>query len=1137
MRHYLLSIFVLHGTLLWGQSSISFDRLTTKEGLAHNQVRSIVQDKSGFMWFGTTGGLQKYDGTSFQTFKNDPLDSNSLLVDRIRSLLVDKNGGLWIGTFGGGLSFLKDGEFTHYLHDPNDPNSISDNSVEALAQSEDGTLWIGTRSGGLCRFKDGLFTSFQFDESNDYSLQHNGVFSLLLDSKDRLWVGTYGGGLHLMKGDKFYQYSSAENSQVKLCGNLIISLTEDSEGSIWAGTWQKGISKISLNEEGFPISSENLLLDRRRSNGSVLASIEFKGQMYFGTWGNGLKVWENYKVTSYTNDAGKKSTISNNYIESIFVDKAGYVWVGTYGGGINRIAFSSFITYRSRAEPLGINHDFITDIVETEDGSIFVGTLGGGLNRIKDGEFSYFRHKPGDPKSLGDPTNTIWNIEEASDNTIWVGTENGVEQLVGDKFNHFIYTDPEGKIINNLIYCVTEIRSGDILFGTWDGKIIKIRDGQFEEVFNAASNVLSEANHPAFDILEARDGAIWSTIESYALVRIEDGTVTHKFFEWDDSKTNVPETRSIVEDINKPVVWVGTSLGLFKIDIQKDEITKYDTKDGLVSNRTASVVQDLNGNIWITTMSGLSRFDPKSETFTNFTDLDGLQGNQFVRNSRFINPETGKIYIGGTNGFNAFHPDSITIDKTDPEVAITGLQVLYKPVVPKDESGILNEEISRTQDIALTHDDKVFSFDFSTVNYSRLFQTYHYAFYLEGYEKDWNYAGKRTFATYSNIPPGNYVFKVKASETGGNWDNPVTFINIKILPPWWYTWWAKALAAVLFVGLTYGFYKFRIRNIERINAKLKKLVDRRTSELSKTNSKLMELSEYKDQMTSMIVHDLKNPLNTVFNLTEKPEVLRAAQQMLNLVTNMLDIQKFEEAKIQIQQREVRILGIVEQAIEQLDASSSRKSVTLKNMVDPKAVVLADPDIILRVLVNLLSNAIKFSPANSAVEISTLELPETWQISVKDYGPGIPASAKKKIFELYGQLQAKEFGVTPSTGLGLTFCKQAIKAHNGFIGVYSKPDKGATFYFTLAKSQKIVFSQDDDSENVSKTFQLSEEDRAYLSGYVERLKNFEIYEFTKITKVIDEIEGKNENLLQWKENFKNAIFSSNTEKFKDLIKDL
>lgn len=1118
----------------YSQSNISFDRLTTKEGLAHNQVRSIVQDINGFIWFGTTTGLQRYDGKKFTTYKNIPGDSNSLIGNRVRALLADDEGGIWIGTFGSGLSYLKDGKFTHYTYEENNPESISNNSIEALVKDKDGNLWVGTREGGLNRFRNGKFERYLLDSSDSTSLSHNGVFSLFIDSKDRLWVGTYGGGLNLFEDDKFIRLNVSNTKNAVVPGNFVISLYEDSKGSLWVGTWQEGFSVIHFNDEGWLV--KNLTVGDGPNNSSVLTAVEHEGKMYLGTWGGGLNLVSGDKFQFYKNSPGDATSLSSNYIESLFVDKDGFLWIGTYGGGACRITFSEFITFRNNPRERSLNNDFVTDILEASDGTIWVGTLGGGLNRIKDGQFDFYQYDPAVNDGYGDHTNTIWQLIEASDQSIWIANQSGLDHYKDGKFKHYEFKDINGLLNNNLVYSVIEGINGEIIFGTWDGRLIKLENENFTVIYDIAEKEVTEANHPAFSIFQEENGNLWACLESVGLLQVNDGKISKIFFEWSSEKTNVPEPRDAIKSKFENTVWAGTSLGLYKINLDNDSLTWYNHEVGLVNDNIISVTEDNNGTIWVSTMEGVSRLNPKTEEFVNFDVSDGLQGNQFVRNSKYISSKTGKLYLGGTNGFNVFHPDSIQTEKIRPKVALTGLQVLYKDISPLN-SDALTGSIESASEINLDHEDKVFGFDFATINYDRLYQQYQYAYFLENYEDDWNYVGTRTYASYNNIPPGEYVFKVKSSETGGDWDNPVTSLKVVIHPPWYYTLWAKIIAAVVVLGFIAGVFRLRIRSIERRNIVLKRIVDKRTSELSDSNDKLKQLNDYKEQMTSMVVHDLKNPLNTIFGMGEKQEVVEAANQMLNLVNNMLEIHKFEEAELQINVQKVHVGNLVNNALQQVKHQADRKSIVFQKEMDRAAFIKADEEIIARVLVNLLTNAIKFSPTNAVIQISSHELPESWQISIKDSGPGLPEGAKKAIFAPYGQLEAREYGITPSTGLGLTFCKHAIKAHNGFIGVYSKLDQGATFYFTLAKADSGDEEQIDMPNDMELEVQLSAEDKEYLLEYVEKLRHYEIYEFTKISRVIEEIETKSDNLTKWKESFKNAIYSSNTMKFKELIEQV
>ena len=812
------------------QQSVGFQRLTTGEGLSHNQVRSIVQDTTGFIWIGTTNGLQRYDGKNLITFKYDHKEKNSIGQNNVRTLYADSKGGVWIGTRGGGLDYYLNGTFTHYYHDPNDPGSISDNTVECIAEDHDGNLWIGTRKGGLNKFENGQFTKYQYDPTDTNSISHNAVFSVLIDSQNRVWAGTYGGGLCLYDKGKFKRFVKQSGASSSICSNFIVSLLEGDDGEIWIGSWQGGLS-ILKNGRFTNLSPGDWGLN----NNSVLSITHQQDKIWIGTWGGGISYYQDGMFHPYTNKVGDLKSLGSNFIESLFVDRQGFLWIGTYGGGVNRFSKYNFITFRHKPYQNSLSNGYVNDVLEASDGALMIGTLGGGLNHYKDGKFTVFMHDPNDPTSLSDKSNTVWTIEEGRDGTFWIGSENGLDIFKDGKFENYKFTNEKGAVLDNIFYCMTASDDGGVLIGTWNGDVLKFNNGEFIKVFGNQEKQDKGANNPIFDIEQDSDGAMWiAAAEGGGVYHVKDGA-TRKIEIGQKGAKYKPEVYSMHKSRNSNILWIGTIEGIYKHTVANGKVEKYDESDGLCNNGVLALEEDHKGNIWIGTMGGLSRFNPDTEVFDNYYERDGLQGDQFNRNSVFYSEKSGFIYLGGTNGFNMFHPDSVETPSFNPKVVLTKLELSYKEVKP-EKGTLLEQSIENTDQITLSYKDDIFSIEYAALGKERLNEDSEYAYYLEGYEQGWNHVGNRTLATYSNIPAGDYVFKVKASNENGEWSN-VAFLEVKVLPPWWETWWAKTLFLLAIIGSTYAYFKRRLRIVEERHKELEELVEIRTKDFKRENRK------------------------------------------------------------------------------------------------------------------------------------------------------------------------------------------------------------------------------------------------------------------------------------------------------------
>jgi len=1077
MRIITFIYFYCSFLLAWGQTNFSFERLATNELLAHNQVRAIIQDKTGFIWFGTTHGLQRYDGSNLKTYVHDQYNINSLSHNTIRTLLADDDGGIWIGTRGGGLNYLKNGKFTVYTSDPKDPTTISDNSIECLAKDSEGNLWIGTRSGGLNKFSNGTFEHFKFDKNNPKSISHNAVFSLLIDSQNRVWAGTYGGGLNLLEDDSFQRFKHNDNNNQSITGDFVISLLEDNKGRIWAGTFKAG---LSIYENGV---FKNLHVgDNGLNNNSVLTLLEKDNKIWIGTWGGGIAYFENNKFTHYLSTADESKSLSNNYIECLFQDKEGGLWIGTFGGGVNKFKEHNIRHFKNTPFQNSLNNNYVNNVIEVADGSLWIATLGGGLNHYQNGVFKNYTYDP-NANSIGDESNTVWVLLEDEENSLWLGTEDGLDHFSNGVFKNYKFYKPDFEDSrNNIIYSLVKSEKYGMLLGTWNGDVLSFKDEKFTILYDNSSESI-EANYPVYSIDETSDGTIWiAASEGGGVIRWKDGKVIGKYLQ-QQNDPKIPAVYSIHVSGRDSTVWVGTFSGLYKYNPETDKFNKFGNDNISINDAVMGLVEDKKGNLWINSLGGISKMDIDNSTIVNFAKVGG--GFQGDRNAAFISEKTGNVYFGGTDGFRVFHPDSVDISINKNKIVFTKFELAYKEVV-SGKNSILKKAIAETKEITLKPNDNIFAIEFSSIDFNQLGRKNKYAYYLENFNEGWVYGGSRNYASYSNVPAGEYTFKVKAMSEQSQWDTPVTSIKITVLPHWWKALWVKISAFLLITGGIYGFYYFQINAERRKNKQLENKVKERTfkieeqknelslqtdqllqvnKKLNLKNDQLTELNQEKNLLMGVVAHDLKAPLGHITMLLEIEASEKDSEQskkhfeMINksiakqneMITRILNIGSMYKAKLHPEIESINLSAHLTKVLSSFDMDANKKNIRVLFENDQECWALGDENYIIQIFENLISNAIKFSPQGKSIVVKIEENYDNFKIYFIDEGPGIGVEDQKKLFSPYQKLTAKPTGGENSTGLGLAIAKKYIDAINGLIWCESKINEGAIFIVQLQKA--------------------------------------------------------------------------------------
>ncbi len=1050
---------------------MDFDHITIADGLSQNSVHCIHQDSRGFIWFGTQDGLNRYDGYNFKIYRRHPSDTTSISSNQVFVILEDKSGIMWVGTQGGGLNkFDRESErFFHYKHNPHEPNSLSSDNVWSIFEDNSGNLWIGTDKG-LDRFdrEKEVFTHYQEDSGDPSSLNGSIVFAIHEDDNNSLWILTLGGGLNILNPEtrEFAHLKNNPDDDRSLSDDKVRAICEDSGGALWIGTWGGGLNRYDRETGKFTRYQANPDLAGSLSDNIITSILEDDaGILWVGTWGGGLNRFDRAteSFTFLQTDPGNPASISNNRIRTIFQDRSGILWIGTEGGGVNKYdrERSKFKHYRREPDnPNSLNDNSVLSIYEDKSGILWIGTYQGGLNcfdRDKD-TFRHYRNEPNNPRSLRD--NTVYSILEDESGSLWVGTARGGLNRFDRKtktFKHYVYNpnDPNS-IGGNWILAIFEDNTNTIWVGTYNGGLNRFnRD---TETFTRYSHNPGDTSALSGDIItniyQDITGTLWIGADGGGLNMFNRGDETfHHYLNnpADASSLSGNSVSSICEDITG-ALWIGTQgCGLNKFDKASGTFTRYGVEDGLPNEVIHGILEDDQGFLWISSNKGLSKFDPKKAVFTNYRVENGLQSYEFNIGA-YHKGSKGELFFGGVNGFNSFYPDCVSINTYEPPIVITDFQIFNKSV-KLGEGDLLRKSISETRKIRLSYKQQVVSFDFSSLSFN-IPTLNQYKYMMEGFDDDWNNIGHRHFVTFTNLPSGKFIFRVKGTNNDGKWNEEGAAIAITVTPPPWKTWWAYSLYVLALAAAIVGYVRMRTKALAR------KLAQERS-----VSERLRQVDKLKDEFLANTSHELRTPLNGIIGIAEslfdgiagKPSVkmrvnlsmvISSGKRLANLVNDILDFSKLKTSDLELIRKPVDIKALTDVVLILSEPLTAGKNLTLKNEIGADIPPLdADENRIQQIMHNLVGNAITFTESGS-ITISAEARNGMVEISVADTGIGIPEDKIDAIFKSFEQVDAsiaREYG---GTGLGLAVTKQLVELHGGDIRVESEMGKGSTFTFTI-----------------------------------------------------------------------------------------
>ena len=808
---------------------LRFTHLTTNDGLSQGYVVDILQDRRGFMWFATRDGLNRYDGYNFVVYKHDPKDPGSLSSNFLQDLMEDDQGKLWVATNTGVNRLDPTTErFTRYLHDPDNPATLGSASVKSVAQDRHGYFWFGTEDSGLDRLDPrlGTFTHYRTDSDGQFVGR---ITQVIEDRHGDIWFTGERGLFHLNQ-----QTGEIKRRPAAINGLSADSVYEDEAGNLWmlANSPVVGLVRYDGRAErvtSYPLAARapraGGVLASTTSGGSLNGTLAADGQN--GLWvpsSEGLSYFDRRTerfTHRFQHDAANPHSLDSNAIFAVYQDRGGVLWVGTESTGLNILNFrqQQFVNFRHRpADPHSLSPGRVKAIHRDPDGILWVGLFPRALDRLdrKTGQIVHYLPGEGDRRTLGAGPN-VNAIYRDSAGRLWFG--GGGTGLVRfdertGRFKRYQHDrrDP-GSLISDNVYTIYGDRSGQMWVGL-DGGISRFdpaTDG-FVNYRPVPENPASLAN-TVWVIYEDRSGALWVGTWGGVLIRFDAKAkefVSYNPDSRDPRRLNGGGINTILED-RTGTLWVGAFGGLYRYDRRSGAFARYTEAQGLPSSSIRCIQEDRLGRLWLSTQNGVSRFDGRRERFKNYDLSDGLQSNEF--STGCLQAPDGEIFFGGNNGLNAFVPENVRDDAYVPPVVITNFTIFNRPV-PIGSESVLKKAIPYVESLTLPYADNVFSFEFAALSYANSRRN-RYRYRLEGFEPVWNEVDSRhRLATYTNLDPGAYVFRVQGSNSDGVWNEEGVALSLLITPPWWRTTWFRAFSAALFLALLAGAYQLRMRQVQ-----------------------------------------------------------------------------------------------------------------------------------------------------------------------------------------------------------------------------------------------------------------------------------------------------------------------------------
>lgn len=984
--------------------NIKFDHISVKQGLSYNEIFSIVKDKQGYIWIATGEGLNRYDGINFKVYKHDERDSNSLINDRVVKIVLDKTGILWLATDGGLCSY----------------NSLQDNfkKVRTAQTSEnyiqgdlyvdrEGTIWFGNQMG-LNEINPITQKIIVYDLPEN---RNDRITSMFEDSKGSFWLTTLKTFLKFDRKDKKFQ----KNILPKELGSKmeLNCICEDDSNNIWLGTWGEGLVRFDNNSMKYIIYKYNFTNRSASTKNIVLSIYEQKDSkdkfLWIGTADSGLSIFNlnTRKFSFFKIDLANERALNSYNVNNIYEDN-GIIWFSTGDGIFKYDKYSQkFKTWE--IEPLKNTGTIISSIQQDRNESqiFWISTWGSGFFKYDKSRDNYTSYtSKGFNNSLSN--NYVNQMIQDRNGLIWLCTNDGLNKFDPKDNSYKVYRHIQGdsgSISVNTVFNIINSKSGKYWVSTPNGFAELNQNGKFINY-----NIISDENNKncdknIFSIFEDKSGILWLGSQSGGLYKFDPEKQNFKIYNYKNQYTSAT-TYSIMED-SAGILWLCSYVGFWKFDPVNEKFKRYYTQNGLPTDVIYGICEDSNNNLWLTTRNGLSKFDPGNERFTNYDNNDGLTVN--VMEGSFDKCRDGNMYLGIRDKIDYFNPMNMTRNNISPPVVITSFKIL-------DKEHEINDEIE------LSYGEKAFSFEFAVLNYSNTGKN-QYAFMLEGFDKNWN-DGNRRYASYTNLDPGEYYFRVKGSNNDGVWNDKGVSVKIIIKPPFWKTLWFIISMGFIFIVILGSFYNYRI-----IQLKKSKQIQENFSR------KLIENQENERRRIASGLHDSLGQNLLVINNDIKQLIKKQKEPNNDLeeISAMIfdSINEVRHISAALHPHQLDKLGFKKAVEAMINRVSSSSGIEIEHDIDnvDNSLNKNQQINIYRIIQECLNNIIKHSNANK-VEILIKTDFKTVNLTIVDNGKGFNPN------------------IISESGFGLSGIKERVRLLGGNFKIESNEGKGTSIHLNM-----------------------------------------------------------------------------------------
>jgi ligand-binding sensor domain-containing protein/signal transduction histidine kinase/DNA-binding response OmpR family regulator len=1081
----LFVVFLLSSQNIYSQK-FRFSHLGNEEGLSNDGVSCITQDSTGFIWIGTNDGLNRYDGQKFKIYSHKPSDTTTVITNTINEIYPDGDN-LWICT-NKGIDFF-DATRDIFLHMAiiNHKGKYVNTSIIKAYKDFTHQLFIATHIG-LFKF-DGVRKIFVPYYFNDSLIATTNNYEITWISQDRdgvYWIGTLDLGVFV------YDASHKTSKKISyfvdgrdvLLNNKVFCIYEDNQGTIWIGT-NEGL--FAYNRTGkkmtryMPISGCNTCLPHISVNRIME---DTRNNLWIATNG-GLSKFDRRTMSfiNYLHNDLDETTISDNSIHAIFEDNQKNLWIGSGENGLSIYKYQSidFETFKKRINnPVSLNYSYILSVMEDREGNVWIGTNGSGINKYdkKSGKISYFTPPFA---ASGKQTGAIQAIFEDKDGNIWIGSYLGGLAVYNPKigkYKTYVYNPSQpNSLSNNIVTDIFQDSKEKIWISTNGGGInlYNPTSDNFEHFRETNANLSSDY---CLFVREDHHGYLWIGT-FFGLNRFDPNSKKNFVY------TNSSKPGSISSDViysfcedSKNQLWFGTQFGLNLFDSSNNSFINYTTENGLPNNVINGILEDNRGYLWLSTNKGICRFDSEDKITISYDVSDGIASSSFFHGAYFKG-KSGMFYFGGSQGVTFFNPDKLRNINNNARLAFTELYVLNQPVKPGKNSP-LAKSIRKTDRIELKYNEAFITIEYALLNYVSSNKV-NYSYYLEGIDKQWNNVGNQRFASYTNLPSGQYTFHLKAIDENGKENR--SSIKVIVHPPFYLTGWAYFLYFIIVLSLAYFIYSYiHSRTIYRHNLEIERI----------EKEKAIELNQAKLKFFINVSHEFKTPLTLIISpierlITEGESlareelnylyhlIYRNALRLYRLINQIIDIRKLDMGQIRLSVSKNDLVDFIKEICLNFEEYARDQDINfMLNCPYTHIPVWFDVDKMEKVVFNILSNSFKYTPKGKNITVTIekhdddnfdkAKYPEGYVIiSVSDEGKGIPVEYRDKIFTQFFQADSEEAKAT-SSGIGLSMTKEFVEMHNGIITVESELGKGSTFSVYLPLGNQH-FSPDDFVRNI------------------------------------------------------------------------